>query len=99
MNKTKFIRNLIYAIFSLLILLTGSMLTYYIMAPDDFFTEIINNEKQRLISSNAFIENLDSLDCPKEEAYIFDSLLFKFSAAFLMGTILSDNIFIRLGII
>lgn len=100
MNKTKLMRNLIYIVFSLLILVIGSMMTYYLITPDDVFTEIIKNENQKLLSSNAQIKSFDNLDCPIDDTvFIFDSLLFKFSAAFLMGTMISDNLFLRLGII
>ena len=72
------------------------MLTYYLTTPDDFYSEIIKSNK----SSLAKINDLETTECPVDESYyIFDSLLFKFSASFLMGTLISDNIFLRLGII
>lgn len=71
-------------------------MTYYLTTPDEFYSEIIKNNKSSLSKLN----DLDNFECPVDESnYIFDSLVFKFSAAFLMGTIISDNIFLRLGII
>lgn len=96
MNKTKFLRNLIYIVFSLLMILMGTMMTYYLTTPDEFYSELIKSNKSSLSKLN----DLESLECPIDESnYIFDSLLFKFSAAFLMGTLISDNVFLRLGII
>jgi len=96
MIKTKLIRNLIYFAFSLLIIIMGSIMTYHLTTSDEFYREIIQNNKSYLAKLN----DLENLECPLDESnYIFDSLLFKFSAAFLMGTLISDNIYLRLGVI
>ena len=73
------------------------MITYYIITPDEVYLEMIKNNK---IKSNAKLNDLESMDCSIDESTnFFDSLIFKFSASFLMGTLISDNIFLRLGII
>lgn len=94
-NKNQFIRNFIYITFCTLIIIVGGALTFYLYANDDFKFYESKSETELL---NYYDENGE--ECSEDEySYLFGSLFFKFSAAFIAGSILSDKFFIKLGVI
>lgn len=94
-NKNKVVRNLIYILFCTLVLIVGTALTYYIGFYDE---NIMDNQKEMFKNPNG--AELDDIDCDSEDAgFIFGSLFYKFSTAFLAGSLLSDKVFLKLGVI
>lgn len=94
LNKNKVVRNLIYVLFCILIMIVGTALTYYIGFYDE---NIIENEKD---SYNSNEVNLEDINCDEiDEGFVFGSLFYKFSTAFLAGSLLSDKVFLKLGVI
>ena len=94
LNKNKTVRNLIYVLFCILVLIVGTALTYYIGFYDE---NIIDNQKKIFNQNEA---DLDHINCDEvDEGFIFGSLFYKFSTAFLAGSLLSDKVFLKLGII
>lgn len=93
-NKNKVVRNLIYILFCLLILIVGTALTYYI----GFYDENIVDQKEML--NNPTEAGLDDINCDEDDGgFVFGSLFYKFSTAFLAGSLLSDKVFLKLGVI
>ena len=94
-NKNQYIRNFIYITFCTLIIIVGGALTFYLYANEDYKSFDSKGEAHQL---NYYDENNE--ECSEEEnSYLFGSLFFKFSAAFIAGSILSDKFFIKLGVI
>ena len=95
LNKNKLVRNLTYVLFCILILIVGTALTYYI----GFYEEnIMDNQKE--ISKNSNEPESDEINCDEDDTgFIFGSLFYKFSTAFLAGSLLSDKVFLKLGVI
>jgi hypothetical protein len=88
-NKKQIIRNYVYAAFCALILLISFTLVYYIT----FYEEKLLADK---------IEKFEETpqECNKDQpSYFIYSLCFKLMAAFFAGGILSDGLYIRMGII
>lgn len=95
LNKNKIVRNLTYILFCTLILIVGTALTYYIGFYDE---NIIDNQKEISINSNQ--AELDEINCDEDDTgFVFGSLFYKFSTAFLAGSLLSDKVFLKLGVI
>lgn len=94
-NK-QIVRNFIFAFFCALILLISFTLTYYVT----FFDEgkaIEENQKQ--IEKENQNEDVCSNNAKTGTTYFINSLMFKLMAAFFAGGILSDGLFIKMGII
>jgi len=92
-NKKQIVRNVIYAIFCALILMISFTLTYYIT-----YYEI--NEESKEVHNLKHVEIEDEKGCNNEKvSYFIYSLCFKLMAAFFAGGILSDGLYIRLGVI
>lgn len=96
LNKNKLVRNIVYILFCLLILIVGTALTYYISVFDESNFESISE-----VVENNYELNSSDLNCDEddESGYIFGSLFYKFSAAFFAGSFLSDKVFLKLGVI
>lgn len=93
-NKNQYIRHFIYITFCTLIVIVGMALTYYLFTNEDFKFENKVDSDQIIFGD----ESID--DCSDDEAsFYFGSLFFKFSAAFIAGSIMSDKFFIKLGAI
>lgn len=89
-NKKQIVRNYIYAAFCVLILMISVILMYYI----SFYEEKLNADKV------GTTEIEQDKGCNKETPnYFIYSLCFKLMAAFFAGGILSDGIYIKMGII
>ena len=87
-NK-QLIRNYIFGVFCIMILIISFMLTYYVT----FFNEELKLEKQDLNEINNETENcISSLTS-------FKFALLKVIGAFFAGGIIADGIFIKFGII
>ena len=94
-NKNQYIRNFIYITFCTLIIIVGSALTFYLYSNDD---SKYYDQKGETRHVNYYDENNE--ECTDDEnGYFLGSMFFKFSAAFIAGSILSDKFFIKLGII
>lgn len=94
-NKNQFIRNFIYITFCTLIIIVGGALTFYLYANDEYKYSDSKGEEELI---NYYEDNGE--ECQDDEnGYFFGSLFFKFSAAFIAGSILSDKFFIKLGVI
>jgi len=95
LNKNKVVRNSIYILFCLLVLIVGSALTYYI----GFFDENIFEKKFEILG-NQNEADIDELNCDEDDGgFIFGNLIYKFATAFLAGSLLSDKVFLKLGIL
>jgi uncharacterized membrane protein SpoIIM required for sporulation len=94
LNKNKIVRNLIYVLFCILVLIVGTALTYYI----GFYDENIKDNQKKIFNQNE--ADLDYINCDEaDEGFVFGSLFYKFSTAFLAGSLLSDKVFLKLGVI
>merc|ERR1712151_1039521 len=94
LNKNKILRNFIFCLFIILIMIISTVLTYYITFSDEAFLQKEENPFSKPI------EDLDEFEC--EEDYYSDllgSLFWKFLTAFLAGSFLSDKLFLNLGVI
>jgi len=81
--------------FCSLIVIVGGALTFYLYANDDYKYFEPKGDAEFV---NYYDENNE--ECSDDEnSYLFGSLFFKFSAAFIAGSILSDKFFIKLGVI
>ena len=91
LNKNKIVRNVIFLLFCILILIVSSALTYYVA----FFDE--TNFK---IDASQINENYENYDCEDDDyTDLIGGLFYKFSAAFIAGSLLSDKVFLKLGLI
>ena len=91
MNKNQILRYFVYLIFCALIIIVGVALTYYLHTIDD-------NKIDWKFDSEEFSE--ESEDCfEMENGSFIGGLFFKFIAAFIAGSILSDRYFIKIGTI
>ena len=95
LNKNKIVRNVVFLLFCVLILIVSSALTYYVAFYDE------SNFKIDEITSAQSDANFEDYDCEDDDDYtdLIGSLFYKFSAAFLAGCLLSDKAFLKLGII
>ena len=93
LNKNKIVRNVIFLLFCILILIVSSALTYYVAFFDETNFKIDEN------FSSLPNENYD-YDC-EDDGYtdLIGGLFYKFSAAFIAGSLLSDKVFLKLGLI
>ena len=94
LNKNKIVRNVIFLLFCVLILIVSSALTYYVAFYDE------SNFKIDEISSGSTTENYEEYDCEDDDyTDLIGGLFYKFSAAFIAGSLLSDKVFLKLGLI
>ena len=94
LNKNKIVRNVVFLLFCVLILIVSSALTYYVAFYDE------SNFKIDEIASTQNGANFEDHDCEDDDyTDLIGSLFYKFSAAFLAGSLLSDKVFLKLGII
>jgi len=97
-NKKQIVRNFIFSLFCVLILVLSFTLTYYVT--------FYNEEKVIDLAKNKNIQNLNQNEdlqlCDGSNinyTYFINSFLFKLMGAFFAGGILSDGMFIKMGII
>ena len=83
-NK-QFIRNFIFGVFCVLILAISLVLTYYIT----FYDEKIEQE----------IIKVEEEQCKKPDTLPMTAFLFKIVCAFFAGGLVSDKVFLKIGII
>jgi len=93
-NKNKYIRNFIYFTYCILLVIVGTVLSFFLNFYDENKFEFISELESDLRIS----ENIDECSDNKSFDYLV-ILLFKFSTVFIAGAILSDKFFIKLGII
>ncbi len=94
-NKNKVVRNITFILFCILVLIVGTALTYYI----GFYEENFINDKTESLKNSNEVE-LDDINCDEEDTgFVFGSLFYKFSTAFLAGSLLSDKVFLKLGVL
>jgi len=93
-NKKGLMRNLIFAVFCVLILMVTFALTYQI-ALEDKQMEMKSNK----IKNENFEEKVESCNEACNVNYFIYSFCFKMMAAFFAGGIISDGLFIKFGVI
>jgi uncharacterized membrane protein SpoIIM required for sporulation len=91
-NKKQIVRNYIFALFSVLILVISFTLTYYITFYDE--EKII---KENLKRKEIDLHNENSCDIINSEFFL-NTFIFKLLGAFFAGGVLSDGLYIKLGV-
>merc|ERR1711976_693215 len=102
-NKKQIIRNYVFAFFCALILLISVVLTYYISFYDE--EKAVEEMKIENKESRAILHNEVDEKCPNGNSvtsvyvtYFINSFIFKLMGDFFAGGILSDGLFIKIGV-
>ena len=92
-NKKQIFRNFIFALFGVLILMISIILMYYVA----FYDKEYEMEKSIVFNKS----NTDTIqECKTSEGnYFIYTFVFKLMVAFFAGGILSDGLYIKLGVI
>jgi hypothetical protein len=98
MFKSKqFVRNVIFCVFCILILVVSFALTYYITFYDEVYEE---NLKKIQINKEEFAKaQHDVCSNSNDTMYFMNSFYFKIMVAFFAGGFLSDRFFLKFGLI
>ena len=97
-KQKEFVRKFIFALFCVLILTLSFILTYYTTLYEE--KEIVKDTAEIGISNPEKIsDDFDICQTENNMLYFTGSLMFKLLIAFFAGGVVSDGIFIRMGIV